>query len=168
MVHKPRPVCRENIIDRHLDRPTDRHLGSWGNTRGRSSRKPQVSIKSQSWENIFSKISENFRGQTDRQTDRVTYTSRWSRLKIYFSYWTDSKKYSKTGTSMSWLIELKLCMCWSYDLKAIKMKRAKDSKMVTQKWPTLMYRSVTGDFGRWAHFVKNSETQKKVKISISS
>ena len=59
----------QSITDRptdgRTDGRTDRHLGSWGNTRGSSSRKPQVSIKSQSWENIIDR-------HLDRPTSRPT------------------------------------------------------------------------------------------------
>ena len=57
------------------------HLGSWGNSRGRSSRKPQVSIKSQSWE-IWKVEKLCTDRQTDRLTNIVTYTIRWSRIKM--------------------------------------------------------------------------------------
>ena len=55
----------------------------WGNTRGRSSRKPQVSIKSQSWEICDRKIVDISKNGEDltRWTDRATYTIRCLQIK---------------------------------------------------------------------------------------
>ena len=63
--HCPPPRCPPHHRHHH-------HLGSWGNTRGRSSRKPQVSIKSQTGVMaIFCKVCKIVTKEEEKEENHI-------------------------------------------------------------------------------------------------